>query len=332
MTEPRGRLPVGLQWSSTGRATQPGSKPGSKPGSEPGSDPGQAGSPDSGRTTRRLRLDGWSLWVLPFLAVGGLLFVYPAVYELSQAFTSFNPPRQGGLDNFSWFVDDAVNRRILLRTLGVAVGVSGVCVLLGFPYAYTMVRARPAIRSLMAASLILPSLVGLVERNFAWLVILQRRGVLNEVLIHLGMGQTDLLGTSTAVFLGLSNAAFPFMVLPLYAALRGIDLRVINVACSLGAPPWRAFLRVYLPSTVPGIVAGFSLAFVFTLGAIITPLMLGSPQQMLIAQLIDIQVRDLGDFGTGGAAALVLCGASLLVLGCVAPLTRVGRVGNGGRG
>jgi len=281
---------------------------------------------------QRLKPDGWSALILPFLILGSILFLYPAVYELTQAFTSFTLPRTGGLDNFSWFFSSSVNRTVLIRTISVALGVASICMVLGYPYAYTMVRARPAVRSLMVAVLVLPSLVGLVERNFAWIVILQRQGgALNGLLDQLGLGRSDLLGSSTAVFLGLSNAAFPFMVLPLYAVLRGVDLRVIGVACSLGAPPWRAFLRVYLPLTIPGVIAGFTLAFVFSLGGIITPLMLGSTQQTLVAQLIDIQVRELGDFGTGGAAALILFGATALILGLLLPLSRVGRTNRGVR-
>jgi putative spermidine/putrescine transport system permease protein len=112
------------------------------------------------------------------------------------------------------------------------------------------------------------------------------------------------------------------MVLPLYSGMRGIDRRLLDAATSMGAPRWRAFVQVYLPLSIPGVVSGFSLVFMMTLGFYITPALLGSPQQSLISQLIATHVNTLLDFGGAGALGAVLLAVTLLVLFAVSRVAR----------
>jgi putative spermidine/putrescine transport system permease protein len=158
---------------------------------------------------------------------------------------------------------------------------------------------------------------GILLRNFSWVVLLQYQGPLNDVLETLGMHRVRFLGTMPAVLMGMTHILFPFMLLPLYSVLRGIDRRLVLAAQSLGATPRRAFWQVYIPLSTPGFVAGSLLVFVLALGFFVTPALLGSQQQSLLSQLMFTQFDKTAAFGRAGAMALVLMVAAtaFVVLG-----------------
>jgi len=177
-----------------------------------------------------------------------------------------------------------------------------------------MRRARTA--ALLGFLVLLPFWLSLLVRTYAWTVWLQDTGVINTVLQELGITNhpLGLIRNTLGVTIGMTHILLPFMVLPLYAVMRRIDPELTPAASSLGAPPFAAFRKVFLPLSLPGILAGSLLVFVLSLGFYITPALLGSPQNAMISELIVNQVSEQLQFGIGAAIAMVLLGLTLVVL------------------
>jgi putative spermidine/putrescine transport system permease protein len=174
----------------------------------------------------------------------------------------------------------------------------------------------------MLAAILLPFWTSLLVRLYAWVILLQPSGPILSTLEWLGWRDLRLLGTTWAVALGSVQILVPFMVLTLYASLTVIDRRLLDAAQSLGATPRSAFVRVYLPLAVPGILAGSTIVFVFMMGFYFTPAFLGSTQNSLISQQIVSQISRLLAFGRGSAMALVLLLVTMALLAFVALATR----------
>ncbi|MGH3585813.1 MAG: ABC transporter permease, partial [Pseudonocardia sp.] len=240
-----------------------------------------------------------------------------------------------GLGNYSALASDGVVVTVVLRTLGMAAVVTVLCVLCAYPYAFLMTIVGARWRAVLTALVLLPFWTSLMARTFAWVVLLQDTGVVNGLLAAIGLGPTRLLGTTAGVSVAMAQVMLPFMVLPVDSAMRGIDRRLVDAAMGLGAHPVAAFLRVYLPLSLRGVAAGATLVMVLSLGFYVTPSLVGSPQQSMLAQLISVQVNQLLDFGAAGALAVTLLVVTLVLVAGVQRLTRtagspVGLVGGAG--
>ncbi|HWM34619.1 MAG TPA: ABC transporter permease [Pseudolysinimonas sp.] len=258
---------------------------------------------------------GWLL--VPALAFLAVFFVYPLAMLITRSFTEFRETEAGvgPFGNYLWFFANDANVTILVRTFTTALIVTAVTVLVAYPYAYVMTRVSARWRMVLLAIVLLTFWTSLMVRNYAWLILFQRNGLLNALLASVGLGPVEILGTLPAVVIGMSQILLPFMLLPLYASLSSIDRGLVLAAQSLGARPSVAFLRVYLPLSAPGVAAGGLLVFVLALGFYITPAVLGSPQNSLFSQLIVTQVSDLLAWGRGGAMAVVLFLVTVAMLG-----------------
>ena len=159
--------------------------------------------------------------------------------------------------------------------------------------------------------------VSLLIRSFAWIMLLQSNGVVNRVLMFLGVIRSplDLIYNSTGVIIGMTHILLPYMVLPAYAVMSRIDLSLTDAAGILGASPGRAFRRVFLPLSLPGLYAGALLVFVLALGFYITPALLGGAGNELIGQVIADQAIQQGQLGFSSAIGVVLLVLTILVLG-----------------
>lgn len=277
------------------------------------------------RRPPRRGFDRWWLIALPVLGFLAVFFVYPTALILLRTFTQFDLPQTGGLDNLAWFLGGEANRTILVRTFVVAALCMMLTGLLAFPYAYLMTIVGPRVRTLMLGVVLVSMFFGILLRNFAWVVLLQLHGPLNDLMALLGFERIRFLGTMPAVLMGMTHILFPLMVLPLYSVLRGIDRRLVVAAQSLGATPARAFWQVYVPLSIPGFAAGALLVFVLALGFFVTPAILGSPQQSLLSQLMYTQFGRGAAFGRAGAMAFVLVLASLVLVILASALTRRSR-------
>lgn len=252
--------------------------------------------------------------VLLLLAVMG----YPL---LTIVMRSFQEP-EWGLQNYVWFFGTPVNLTVLQRTFSISAWVTLVCVLAAYPYAYMMTAVGPRLRLVLILCVLVPFWVSGVIRSLAWVILLQDSGVINSALRMLGLSPVRLIRTQTGVVIGMAQVLMPFMILPLYSVMRGIDLRLVQAARSLGARPSRAFLDVYLPLSLPGVYAGAIIVFILSLGFYITPALLGGPRSTMLSTLVQNQVLSLLNWGRGGAMGVVLLVATFILLAIAAPLMR----------
>jgi putrescine transport system permease protein len=220
------------------------------------------------------------------------------------------------LGNFSLLAEDSFYLDAYLRSLRVA-GVSAtLCLLVGYPLAYAIARAEKRQRPLLLMLVILPFWTSFLLRVTAWIGILKDDGFVNQLLMGVGLTTQPLplLYTDLAVYLGIVYCYLPFMVLPLYAALVKQDPSLLQAAEDLGAPPWRAFLTVTLPLSLPGIIAGFLLVFIPAVGEFVIPELLGGPDAQLVGRVLWAEFFQNRDWPL--AAAL----ASLLLVVLVLPI------------
>ncbi|MDI3559088.1 ABC transporter permease [Bradyrhizobium sp. Arg816] len=249
------------------------------------------------------RLSGLStlLLLLPFFAVIAFVFIYPIAQLLLISFLEPHPT----LDNYARVVDNPVHARVLMRTLWTAALVTALSAVLGFPVAHYMSRTKGALAALVAVCVILPLWSSVLVRTAAWSFLLQRNGLINSALMALGLTSQPfkLLYTQSAVVIAMTHVLLPFMILPIYGALRSIPNDYARAAAVLGATRLRTFLEVILPLSLPGVVSGSLLVFLTALGFFITPALLGSPQEMMISTLVSKQIREILDWPF--AAALV---------------------------
>ena len=261
-------------------------------------------------TARRRAVRGPAAFVLPALALLLVVMVWPLMQLL---YRSIMTPTFS-LEKYQNLFTDGVSVTILTRTIVMSLIVTVVTLLLAYPYAYAMTKVTPRTRAVLMALVLLPFWTSLMARTFAWLVLLQDTGVVNSLLSAVGVGPLSLIRNTTGVTIGMTQVLLPFMVLPLYSTMSKIDVRLMTAAVSLGAPARVAFRRVYLPLSMPGVVAGTTLVFIMSLGFYITPQILGSPQQAMISQLIATKIDRLLDFGSAGALSAVLILITLVLL------------------
>ena len=194
--------------------------------------------------------------------------------------------------------------RLFGRTLRLGLITTAVCVVLGYPLAYCLARARPRWQAVGLFLLIMPLMVSAVIRVFGWIVILGRKGLVNQALVALGLEPVKLLYTETAVVIGLVNIFVPFMVLPIMASIERISPSLEEAAQNLGADWYRSFRKVILPLSLPGLISGCLLVYSLSISAFVTPALMGSPRERMAGQQIYDEV--LVSFNWPGASSLSL--------------------------
>ncbi len=255
--------------------------------------------------TGPVRLSARREWlVLPALALLVVVFAYPVGSLLLRSVTE---PRLG-FQNFVALFTQTVYARALLNTVIISASVTLICLLAGYPLAYSIAQAKGRMRRLLVFAVLVPFWTSILVRTFAWLVLLQTKGVINRTILWLGLTDEPItmVHNRIGVLVGMVHILLPFMVLPLYSVMVRISDVYTQAAASLGATPVRNFLRVYLPMSWPGVANGTVLVFVMGLGYFITPALLGGAGDTMIAQLIETEVSQFGQWGIAGALSLVL--------------------------
>ena len=262
---------------------------------------------------RGLAANRWSLLVLP--AVGFLVVFFLAPLVL-MSIRSVTDPVGAGLSNYERFFTQEAYLHVLTNTFWIAFVSTVTCLVIGYPFAYLMTVVPGRVAGLLLIAVLLPFWSSLLVRTFAWQVILRDTGIINTFLIDLGLisEPLTLIRTTGGVILGMSHILLPFMVLPIYAVMRRIDPEYGRAAANLGAPPVSAFLRIFLPLSLPGVVAGSLLVFVLALGFYITPALLGGLRDQMISQVIVQQVQQRLDWGFGTAMSVLLMVITLVIL------------------
>lgn len=257
------------------------------------------------------------LLVFPLLLLIVLAFDFPILTTLLWSVTE---PKTGALTgaNYVEFVEAGYFVKSLWRTVVVAAEVTGLCALLGYPLAYWISRLRPDRQMLMLGLVVMTFWVSILVRTYAWIVILGNGGIVNRWLQGLGLTSRpiEFLYNENGVLLGMVNVLLPFLILPLYAAMRRVDPRLMQVAETMGASRLQIFWRVFFPLTIPALLAAMVLVFILSLGFYITPAILGGGRVPLIANMLDLLINKFARWEMAAVNAVVLLALTLVFYGC----------------
>jgi ABC-type spermidine/putrescine transport system permease subunit I len=220
------------------------------------------------------------------------------------------------LANYGDFISDPYFRGIFFKTLRLALEVTLVALLLGYPYAYLLSSSRGATRNALLLIVVVPLLIDPLVRAYGWLILLGDRGLLNQSLMATGLRAEplDILYTESSVVIELLHEIMPFMILPIAAVLEKIDPSLKEAGQNLGASKLQTFLRITLPMSVPGILAGTLLCFALSASAFVAPLVLGGGKVMVMSLLIRTQMSVLLNWPLAAAESIILVALTLVIL------------------
>ena len=256
------------------------------------------------------------LMALPAYAYLVLFFAVPLIIVIVYSFATRN--RFGGTDLSGWNLDsyaklgEPIVRDILFRSVWLALLTTVICLVIAYPFAYFLSTRSPAIRNVMLVFVMIPFWTNFLVRNYAWRVILGNDGPFTRTTEALGLGEQELLFSQTAVVLGLVYGYLPFMILPLYAAVERIDHGLLEASRDLYASGYQSFRRVLLPLSMPGVIAGSILVFVPSLGAYVTPEILGGAKTTLLGSYIVTQFLTARNWPFGASLSFVLMAIMLV--------------------
>ncbi|MGE5202293.1 MAG: ABC transporter permease [Acidobacteriota bacterium] len=260
-----------------------------------------------------------SALVTPATIVVVLLLVLPLLLLLRYSFNRFIPGQfmveAVTAENYLKVFSDPYYRNVLFVTAGIAALCTALCLVIGYPAAYLLARTRSRHKSWLILLVVMPLFVGNAVRAAGWIVVFGQRGALNATLQWLGLidAPLEIMYTPLAVIVAITGFNLPFMVLTLQSVLEGIDPALEEAALGMGAPPLKAFRKVTLPLSLPGVVAGSMLCFILAMNAYATPVLLGGPRFQMMAPLVYTQISEQSNWPLGGALAFVLMTATLLL-------------------
>ena len=257
------------------------------------------------------------LWLIVFFAIPFLIVLKISFARMAIAMPPYTSILEYidnaltlrlNLGNYLTLVTDSRYGLAYLSSIKIAAISTLLCLLIGYPMAYAIARLSPSARNVALMLIVLPSWTSFLIRVYAWIGILDTNGLLNRALI--GMGLLDeplrILYTPAAAYIGIVYCYLPFMVLPLYATLVKLDHRLLEAAYDLGAKPWQAFLRITLPLSRAGIVAGCMLVMIPAIGEFVIPEMLGGPDTLMIGRVLWGEFFNNRDWPAASAVAIVL--------------------------
>ena len=265
------------------------------------------------KTSSRPRVSSETLILLsPALLLFAFAYVLPL---LDMAVASAHRGESLSAGNYSELLSSPTFGVIVWRTVHVAAVVSAICLICGYPMAYALARLSGPALGVALFLVTIPYLTSVLVRSYAWVVMLGSNGVLNRVLVALGVADSPLklVYNDIGMYVGMIHIQLPLMILPLYAAFRQVDRRLPMAAQSLGSSPASAFFHTVLPLSAPGAAAGTILVFLSCIGFYVTPALLGGPGEYLIAQAIQVRVSLMADFGSASAQATLLLATVIVI-------------------
>jgi ABC-type spermidine/putrescine transport system permease subunit I len=230
----------------------------------------------------------------------------------------------GSLAAYERALTNELYLRVIFETFKIAAIVTLLTLALGYPVAYVMATSGRAWQLVGIAFVLLPFWTSILVRTYAWMVMLGRNGVVNRALIGWGVidSPLPLLNNLAGVLIGMVHVLLPYMILPVFNAVKNVDPNLLLAAVGLGAPRWRAFLRITLPLTMNGVAAGVTLVFTLSLGFFITPALLGGGRVVMVANLIEEQVRELLNWAFAGALSAILLALTLAAFWGISRIAR----------
>lgn len=249
------------------------------------------------------------LLIAPLLALLAFAFFAPILRILAASVLEPRP----GLSNYARLLSQPLYMDVIIRTLWISGACTALALLLGYPVAVLMARTRGGWATVIAACVLVPLWTSTLVRSYAWILLLDRNGILNGLMAKAGLisQPIDMLYGNAAVLMAMTHMLMPFVILPIYSALQSIPPELGQAATNLGAGPIRRFWSVTLPLSLPGVSAGCLLVFVMALGFYVTPALLGGPKTLMIATLISQQATELLNWPFAGAISGVLLALSL---------------------
>lgn len=249
--------------------------------------------------------------IIPVLVYLLFFFIYPLLkmFLISIFDPSFT------LKNYIRLLQDPTYLKVIFTTFRLSLVVTISSLLVGYPVAYLLNCVEPKVRQVLMIFIVLPFWTSILVRVYAWMVILGRKGIINSILMGLGLISTplNLVFNTFSVTIGMVHFLLPFMVFPLYSIMEGINKDLIKAAYNLGATPSKAFIKVFFPLSLPGVGAGSLIVFILAMGFFITPALLGGRRNIVIAMLLEKQVNVMLNWSFGSAIAFVLLFLTLIM-------------------
>jgi len=259
----------------------------------------------------RLMLFGLSMPAL----LGILVVVFLPIFWLSSL-SFYNAAGAFSMENYVRIFESDLYRRTFVVTFQISVSVTVICVLLGYPLCYWLTKMTDRTAAILMVFVLVPFWTSVLVRTYAWLVLLQRNGIINSTLMSLDVIEEplQLAHNLTGSIIGMVHIMLPFLILPLYATMRSIDTDLVRAAVGLGSSPRKAFWHVFFPMSLPGLSAGIVLVFILSLGFYVTPALLGGGRVQMLAQRIESTITIYSNWGASSALGVVLLLMALVMI------------------
>ncbi len=275
----------------------------------------------------RLKLFGLSS---PAILLIMVILVIPVGWLFYVSFVGADG--QFSLENYERMLKRKSYARIFQTTFEVSFLTTGLCVLIGYPLAYFISQLPRRMANLCLITVLLPFWTSLLVRTYAWLVLLQKRGLVNDWAISLGLWEEPIkmVHNMTGTLIGMVHIMLPFLILPVYGAMRAIDLDYMKAAANLGASPRRAFWTVFFPLTTPGLFAGALMVFILCLGFFVTPAVLGGGKVIMVSMKIVSNIELFVNWGAASALGVVLLLLTMVILWIASRFLNLDQITGGG--
>lgn len=244
-----------------------------------------------------------------------LIVVFLPIFWLSSL-SFFSAAGEVSTENYARIFNSALYRRTFVVTFQISVSVTLICIVLGYPLCYWLTRLPDRTAAILMIFVLVPFWTSVLVRTYAWLVLLQRKGIINSTLMNIGIidEPLQLAHNLTGSIIGMVHIMLPFLILPLYATMRSIDTDLVRAAVGLGSTPRGAFWRVFFPMSLPGLFAGIVLVFILSLGFFVTPALLGGGRVQMLAQRIESTITVYANWGAASALGVVLLVLALAMI------------------
>ena len=251
---------------------------------------------------------------IPAVLVIFVVVFLPVLWLSSLSF--YNAAGELSMENYARIFESALYTRTFVVTFQISVAVTVICVLLGYPLCYWLTRVSDRTAAILMVFVLVPFWTSVLVRTYAWLVLLQRNGIINSSMMSMGIidEPLQLAHNLTGSIIGMVHIMLPFLVLPLYATMRSVDTDLVRAAVSLGSSPRGAFWRVFFPMSLPGLFAGIVLVFILSLGFFVTPALLGGGRVQMLAQRIESTITIYSNWGAASALGVVLLLMALVII------------------
>jgi putative spermidine/putrescine transport system permease protein len=264
---------------------------------------------------------------VPYLILIFFLIIIPVGWLFYMSFIG----RDGSysFENYERMVTQKSYIRIFLTTFKISFLTTLICALLGYPLTYFMSQLPRKWAGICMIGVLIPFWTSLLVRTYAWLVLLQRKGLINNIAIDLGFISEPIkfVHNTSGTLIGMAHIMLPFLILPLYANMRAIDKDCLKAAANLGATPTRAFWTVFFPLSIPGLLAGLLIVFVICLGFYVTPAVLGGGKIIMAAMKISSNIELYFSWGAASALGVVLLVVTMLILYIASKLVSIDQIG-----